>query len=128
MKANTEPTLESLKLSVSFAGPRLIKKDNWPCHWWVVTFTRGNRTESFDYYMGTGLKAKTPNPIEILSFISRDYLSTNHVAYEDWADGFGYDKDSRKGEEIYKLCRHTGLRLLNLILVSDMDALSKLEF
>lgn len=129
MTKDTQITLESLKLSVTFFGPRRIKKDgNWDCHKWVAVFTRGNRSEPFDYYTGIGLKAKTPNPIEILACISKDYLSTCHVAYEDWAGEFGYDKDSRKGEAIYRLCRSTGLRLLNLILVSEMDALSQLEF
>jgi len=31
--------------------------------------------------------------------------------YEDWADEYGYDRDSRKGEETYRICLEIGLKL-----------------
>lgn len=69
-----------------------------------------------------------PNPLEVLSCIARDYLSTDHVPFSDWCADFGYDADSIKARATYDACRETGLRLLNLILVSEMEALAGLEF
>lgn len=124
-------TLESLKMSATYSGPKTITKgkEKWKCNWWILTFTRGNRSESFDFYVGVRIpKTKKPDPVEVLACISRDYLSTNNVAYEDWAAEFGYDPDSRSGEETYNQCRAIGLRLLNLLIISELDQLAAMEF
>ena len=141
-------TLETLGLTAQFTGPTLTKRDEWECNAWVVLFRKGDKTERFDYYMGTGLveklrpvvagrarfyggqktQPKRPDPLEVLHSISRDYVSTVNVSFENWCSEFGYDTDSKKAEEIYNACRETGLRLLNLISVQDMEALASLEF
>jgi len=141
-------TLETLGLTAQFTGPTLTKRDEWECNAWVLFFRKGDKTERFDYYMGIWLveklrpvvagrarfyggcrtQPKRPDPLEVLHSISRDYVSTVNVSFENWCSEFGYDTDSKKAEEIYNACRETGLRLLNLISVQDMEAIASLEF
>ena len=124
-------TLETLNLRVELEAPKLTTKDDWQCHeWWLhVWSTNGKQYESFQYYTGTGIStAKTPDPIEVLACISRDYIGANDASFEDWCSEFGCDTDSIKAEGIYNACRETGARLLNLILFKDIEALANLEF
>lgn len=44
-----------------------------------------------------------PTVADILHCIVIDNCSEHHD-FEDWADSFGYDKDSRKAETIYRAC------------------------
>lgn len=39
----------------------------------------------------------------------------NAQSFEDWAGEFGYDKDSRKAEEIYKTCFETGRKISSMV-------------
>ena len=40
-----------------------------------------------------------------------DGRAIDNASFEDWADEWGYDKDSRKAEKIYCDCIETGLRM-----------------
>jgi len=40
-----------------------------------------------------------------------DGRAIDNACFEDWADECGYDKDSRKAEQVYRTCVEMGLRL-----------------
>lgn len=62
-------------------------------------------------------KERLPQPTrdEILYCLVSDSDVLNYGTYEEWASDFGYDKDSRKGEAIYRLCLEQSLRLKSMI-------------
>ena len=52
-----------------------------------------------------------PELKNVLHCLVTDADVLNYGSYEDWAGSFGYDKDSRKGEAIYKQSLDIGLKL-----------------
>lgn len=70
----------------------------------------------YGYYPLTSLgfaKKRTPPPKleDVLYCLLSDGDAIDYPTYEEWADNLGYDKDSRKGEAIYRQCVEIGLRL-----------------
>lgn len=73
-----------------------------------------------DFYTGSGLP-NAPETHEVVSCIAMDSLSAiNAKNFEDWAEEFGYDTDSRKAEKTYKKCVKQGLRFTKFI-ADDFD-------
>lgn len=56
-----------------------------------------------------------PSLPDVLHSLALDADVLNHSTYEDWAGDFGYDKDSRKGEAIYRACLEIALKLRNAL-------------
>lgn len=56
-----------------------------------------------------------PTLRDVLHCLMSDGDAINYLSFEDWADNFGYDKDSRKAEKIYQACLQTGLTFRNSI-------------
>ena len=52
-----------------------------------------------------------PDPCDVVSSLVLDASALDSATYEDWASEYGYDEDSRKGEQIYRQCLETALRL-----------------
>jgi hypothetical protein len=60
--------------------------------------------------IGTSEKLN-PQFADVLSSLVTDGDAIDFPSFEDWASEFGYDKDSRKGEAIYRQCLESGLKL-----------------
>jgi hypothetical protein len=56
-------------------------------------------------------------------FVNNDAL---YATYENFAEEYGYDSDSRKGFEIFQACQENGNRLLNLLGKEAFDRLMRL--
>lgn len=65
--------------------------------------------------------AAFPNPTlqEVLYSLCLDSDVRHYLTYEQWADDFGYDKDSRKGEQVYNECRKQTADFMKLIGYED---------
>lgn len=72
----------------------------------------------FEWKQGIGVRS-APNPAEVLGRCCADYLSAAGVSFEDWAEEFGYDSDSRKAFRIYEECLAIGKKLKALNLSRD---------
>lgn len=46
-----------------------------------------------------------------------------HTGFEDWADNFGYDTDSREAERIYNLCRDQAIEMFAILGRDVIEAL-----
>ena len=73
-----------------------------------------------------------PKLIDILYCLVSDATVRHYSSYEEWAPEYGYDKDSRKGEELYKLCQKQTMDFLRVLGAgkvgrTSMDILEKLE-
>jgi hypothetical protein len=60
---------------------------------------------------GAGIKRNSPNPRDVFYSLAADSDVLDYPAFEDWASCFGYDTDSRKAEEIYKICLECTIKL-----------------
>jgi hypothetical protein len=63
-------------------------------------------------YFNTG-KQKIPGPSvsDVMYSLLMDAEAIDHPSFEDWAQDFGYETDSRKAEKIYLACLDHGLKL-----------------
>lgn len=52
-----------------------------------------------------------PDFESVLASLALDSDVIEYPTFEDWADNFGYDKDSRKGESTYRACLEIALKL-----------------
>ena len=56
-----------------------------------------------------------PDKLDVINSLVMDASVLNSSSFEDWADEFGYDRDSRKAETIYRACLDIALKLRNAI-------------
>lgn len=68
--------------------------------------------------MGGPTLSMQPLPIgpvlkDVMYCLVNDGDAINYTSFEDWADNYGYEKDSRKAEKIYQACLKVGLTLRN---------------
>ena len=111
-------------------GHIMIDGDGWKHYAFSVGFHPTGKTPVFfDWKSGVGnvikakdgktvLGPKKPDPAEVLGRVCADYMSAKNVSFEEWADDFGYDQDSRKAYRIYEDCQALGLKLRALGLTS----------
>ena len=56
-----------------------------------------------------------PHPADIFYCLCSDYGVLDYHCYEDWADDYGYDRDSRRGEASYRKTLENALKLRAVI-------------
>jgi hypothetical protein len=71
-----------------------------------------------------GMKKVTPTLRDVMYSLVMDANTIDYASFEEWADEFGYDHDSRKAEAVYKQCLEIALKLRNAI---GEDGLAKLR-
>ncbi len=74
------------------------------------------------------LKESQPAPslTDVLHCLVSDSDVLNFSSFEDWANEFGYEPDSRKAEATYHACLKNSLALKNLIGSSNLEKLGEL--
>jgi hypothetical protein len=115
-------------ISVEIRGGYLDKDlEGWEHYAFNILFKNGQKQASFDWKQGTGhviknnygtIMPKNPNPGEVLARICAESLDCKE-SFEEWADAFGYDADSRKAESIYQACKRHEEKLARLGLDSE---------
>lgn len=69
---------------------------------WTITLKKGRKRVTFGFWTGTGIKGE-PTGEDVLSSVADDSGGFDNArSFEDWAEEYGYDTDSRKAERIYK--------------------------
>lgn len=63
-----------------------------------------------DHMRGASIK---PNSEDVMASIIMDCDVLNYRSFEDWADSFGYDTDSRKAFAIHQTCLEMALKVRN---------------
>jgi hypothetical protein len=56
-----------------------------------------------------------PNALDVIHSLVLDAETINYRSFDDWAESFDYDSDSRKAESIYRACLEVGLTLRNTV-------------
>lgn len=57
----------------------------------------------------------TPSVVDVLACLASDASAIDHATFDEWANEYGYDPDSRKAEATYKACLACGLALRNML-------------
>lgn len=52
-----------------------------------------------------------PSLADVMQCLLLDAEALSYARFEDWADSYGYDPDSRTAEAVYRACLDIGLRL-----------------
>lgn len=70
-----------------------------------------------------------PDVLDVLYCLVSDASVRHMSTYEEWASDYGYDEDSRKGEETYRACQKQTTDLLRVLGGGKVgrNALDKLE-
>lgn len=61
------------------------------------------------------LSAIAPTLADALGALLLDGSAIDRGSFEEWADEYGYDRDSRKAEASYRACLETGLKLRKVL-------------
>ena len=65
-----------------------------------------------------------PNPVDVLYSLVMDSDVLDSGGFEDWAENFGYDTDSRAAESIYKACVDLALKMRAAFGPDGMESLA----
>ncbi len=56
-----------------------------------------------------------PSSADVFSSLCSESDAINYSSFEEWAESFGYDSDSKSAEKIYQECLRIGLALRNAL-------------
>lgn len=72
---------------------------------------------------GIGGAPILPDSVDVVWSLAQDSDVLDYGSFEDWADTFGYDTDSRSAESTYRACLEIALKLRNAIGESGLESL-----
>jgi hypothetical protein len=84
--------------------PAARRDDDWAqsARWYSVTLYHRGRQMTVPFGMGSGLR-EGPTAADVLNCLLSDASTyDNAIGFEDWADGLGFDADSRRAERDYR--------------------------
>lgn len=67
-----------------------------------------------------------PTAVDVISALCMDSDVIDYARFEDWADCFGYDADSRSAEKTYRACLEIALALRAAIGETELQALQEI--
>jgi hypothetical protein len=82
---------------------------------WLVRIEYDGRTMDVPYSMGPAHSGE-PDLLDVLDALASDASSYDNAgSFEDWADEYGYDTDSRKAERTYRAVESQTRHLRHLL-------------
>lgn len=70
---------------------------------WTVTLKMKGRQMTVPYFTGSAITSD-PTAVDVLDCLLSDATGYDNArGFEDWASEYGYDTDSRKAEDTYKV-------------------------
>lgn len=92
-----------------------------------VTITNRDKRTSFKFgdSINNTQEHKPLDDYSILACVKSDYYSGQeyYPTFEDFADGFGYDRDSRQAEKTYKQCLKQAKKLHRVFTQEEIEKL-----
>lgn len=76
--------------------------DKWEHHTYKVTIHYQGRMMRTRFSQGMAYAKDNVDVAEILYSLASDYLSGKDESFEEWAEEYGYDTDSRKAYATYR--------------------------
>ena len=76
---------------------------------------KGRNLHVLGMHAQLGNKLEAPSLTDVLYSLVMDSDVIEYTDFEEWAQNYGYDVDSRNAEKIYSACLDTALKLRRLI-------------
>ena len=77
--------------------------------------TRDRKQMTVYFSQGYGISHE-PEAADVLNCLADDSAGVSNArSFEEWAEEYGYDTDSRKAEKTYKVCVKQAARLLSFL-------------
>ena len=77
--------------------------------------TMGRKQMTVYFSQGYGITHE-PEAADVLNCLADDSAGVSNArSFEEWAEEYGYDTDSRKAEKTYKVCVKQAARLLSFL-------------
>lgn len=114
-------------LTFSSSEDKLVNEDGWVAYHSVITLTRDNKTMVVNFKRGEGVK-ESPSLAVVLECVLSDINGINDMTFEEWANDFGYDSDSRSAESIFNACKKEYDDLNNLLTKDEQDVFYQIIF
>ena len=97
-------------------------------NWFESKFHHDNNSGAVKFnnsgiIIGRKYALKQPKLVDVLWSLVMDSDVLNYSGFEDWADSFGYDTDSRLAEKTYNQCMDIALQMNSMF---DLDTLQEL--
>jgi hypothetical protein len=110
-------TTDSISLEI-LEGPeyRVEEDDNhWQHNAYKVRLTYQGRTMTVPWRQGLGIE-REPNAEDVMEALLSDAAGFDNArSFEDWAEEYGYDTDSRKAEKLYRAVKAQTDKLARLL-------------
>ena len=114
----------------SFGAVHVQKdEDGWEHRAFVVLISsplKPGLMFSLNWKQGTGIKGN-PKPWEVLARHCSDGMDAASMTFEDWAENYGYDTDSRKAEALYFDCQTALRHVRNILSSADIEVFANLS-
>lgn len=73
---------------------------------WTCEFKYQDRAINITFYMGLGYNGELPDILRVITCILDDSASVDNCScFEEWADCYGWNPDSREAERVYNACK-----------------------
>lgn len=98
---------EKLEMNVSLAARNPYMDKQLPRNFYctIRQAGRGNPRSMHVYFSQGSAHTNAPTLAEALDCLASDAAGVEHArSFEEWAEEYGYDTDSRKAEKTYRLC------------------------
>jgi hypothetical protein len=92
---------------------------------WRVLILRNGMDVTTHYSMGSAHTSE-PELADVMGSLLRDAEGTENTTFEEWADSYGLDSDSRKAERSFTACQQIALELKTLFTARELDDLREL--
>jgi hypothetical protein len=121
MKLSQRIAADNVRAESVMTDPPEWADDRRDSNWYTVTLKRKRRTLTVPYGMGPALM-REPSARDVVGSLVSDAAGyENARSFEEWADEYGYDHDSRKAEQTYNLIGRQAAELRRF-LGDDYDA------
>jgi len=117
--------------NITATAKRMAPNAEWdtPNNGWKVTLRNGRgNSYTVSFYKGVGLPDTPPTALEVLECLVSDAAGyRDATGFEDWAENYGYDTDSRAAEKTYKACKRIADRLGTFLTAEEWNAALELD-
>lgn len=123
LKAGDGMVIKSWRpVAADWGKPETSRYPNFRGWRWEVYVAHDGAVMRTLYTQGTGY-TEPPKMHDVMCCLVQDAMGAADAGFEEWAESFGFDTDSRKAEAIYRRCQRT---YHDLVRVFGRDKLAEL--
>lgn len=108
-------TQNNIKIASEYADRNPHMPDWNDANHYKCKLTMGRKQMTIYFSQGYGVSHE-PEAADVLNCLADDSAGVSNArSFEEWADEYGYDTDSRKAEKTYNVCVKQAARLLSFL-------------